>query len=205
VRYIGNRSSGKMGYAIAEAALRRGARVILVTAHESQAPSAAEVVNVQPRRKCADAVLARASEASIISKPLPSAIIARRAPPTEDQAPSGALLALELEGTTDILAELGKRKSGKTDLIGFAAETENVLENARKKLLTKSLDAIVVNDVSQPGIGFDSERNAVTIITRHDVIDVPNPPSGRRQRVIETAIKLRSQARSPKIIPSAGA
>src|SRR5438270_6705615 len=194
VRYIGNRSSGKMGYAITEAALRRGARVILISGPTNlNPPSAAEVINVQTAQQMRDAVLARAPEASIIIK---AAAVAdyrpKQAPDQKIKRQAGASLPLELEGTADILAELGKRKTAKQILIGFAAETENVLENARKKLLTKSLDAIVVNDVSHPGIGFDSERNAVTIITQHDVIDVPESSKWDvAQRVVETAIKLR--------------
>jgi len=195
VRYIGNRSSGKMGYAIAEAALRRGARIILVSGPTNlKPPSAAEVINVQTAQEMRDAVLARAPEASIIIKA--AAVADYRPKQAADQKikrQAGASLDIQLEGTTDILAELGKRKTTKQILIGFAAETENVLENARKKLLAKSLDAIVVNDVSQPGIGFDSERNAVTIITQHDVIDVPESSKWDvAQRVIETAIKLRA-------------
>src|SRR3954470_9744146 len=158
VRYIGNRSSGKMGYAIAEAALRRGARVILISGPTNhKPPSAAEVMNVQTAQQMRDAVLARAPEANIIIKA--AAVADYRPKQAADQKikrQAGASLDIQLEGTTDILAELGKRKSGKQILIGFAAETENVLENARKKLLAKSLDAIVGNDVSQPGIGFDS-------------------------------------------------
>src|SRR5436305_1299853 len=194
VRYIGNRSSGKMGYAIAEAALRRGARVILISGPTKlKPPSAAEVVNVQTAEQMSDAVLARAPEASIIIKA--AAVADYRPKQAVDQKikrQAGAALSLDLEGTGDILAELGKKKRAKQILIGFAAETENVLENARKKLLAKSLDAIVVNDVSHPGIGFDSERNAVTIITQHDVIDVPESSKWDvAQRVVETAIKLR--------------
>src|SRR5881227_820854 len=195
VRYIGNRSSGKMGYAIAEAALRRGARVILVSGPTNlKPPSAAEAISVQTAQQMLDAVLARAPEASIIIK---AAAVADYRPKTAaDQKikrQAGASLPLDLEGTSDILAELGKRKTGKQIVIGFAAETDNVLENARKKLLAKSLDAIVVNDVSQPGIGFDSERNAVTIITQHEVIDVPESSKWDvAQRVIETAVKLRA-------------
>ncbi len=199
VRYIGNRSSGKMGYAIAEAALRRGGRVILISGPTSlKPPSAAEVINVQTAQEMRDAVLARAPEASIIIK---AAAVAdyrpKHAAEQKIKRQAGASLDLDLEGTPDILAELGKKKTAKQILIGFAAETENVLENARKKLLTKSLDAIVVNDVSQPGIGFDSERNAVTIITQHDVVDVPESSKWDvAQRVIETAIKLRAKAPS---------
>ena len=83
-------------------------------------------------------------------------------------------------------------------VVGFAAETENALENARKKLQTKSLDAIVVNDVSQPGIGFDSERNAVTIITRDEVIEVPETTKWEvAQRVLDQVVRLRQQRKSP--------
>ena len=107
-------------------------------------------------------------------------------------------MSLELEPTTDILAELARSK-GSQIIIGFAAETENVLENARKKLLSKSLDAIVVNDVSREGVGFDSDRNAVTIITHSEVIEVPETTKWEvAQRVLDQAVRLRKvpQARS---------
>ncbi len=101
-------------------------------------------------------------------------------------------MSLELEPTTDILAELAGRKQGQI-IIGFAAETENTLENARKKLVSKSLDAIVVNDVSREGVGFDSDRNAVTIITEHEVVEVPeNTKWEVAQRVLDQVVRLRS-------------
>src|SRR6185312_10546734 len=100
-------------------------------------------------------------------------------------------LSLELEPTSDILAEVARSKSSQL-IIGFAAETENVLENARKKLLSKALDAIVVNDVSREGVGFDSDRNAVTIITHSDVIDVPETTKWEvAQRVLDQAVRLK--------------
>jgi phosphopantothenoylcysteine decarboxylase/phosphopantothenate--cysteine ligase len=100
-------------------------------------------------------------------------------------------MSLELEPTTDILAELARSKSSQI-IIGFAAETENVLENARKKLMSKSLDAIVVNDVSREGVGFDSDRNAVTIITHSEVIEVPETTKWEvAQRVLDQAVRLR--------------
>jgi phosphopantothenoylcysteine decarboxylase/phosphopantothenate--cysteine ligase len=100
-------------------------------------------------------------------------------------------MSLELEPTTDILAELARSK-GSQIIIGFAAETENVLENARKKLMSKSLDAIVVNDVSREGVGFDSDRNAVTIITHSEVIEVPETTKWEvAQRVLDQAVRLR--------------
>jgi phosphopantothenoylcysteine decarboxylase / phosphopantothenate---cysteine ligase len=100
-------------------------------------------------------------------------------------------MSLELEPTTDILAELVRNKSSQI-IIGFAAETENVLENARKKLMSKGLDAIVVNDVSRQGVGFDSDRNAVTIITHNEVVEVPETTKWEvAQRVLDQAVRLR--------------
>ena len=98
---------------------------------------------------------------------------------------------LELEPTADILADVARRKRSQI-VVGFAAETENALENARKKLKSKSLDAIVVNDVSREGIGFDSDRNAVTIITHDEVVEVPE--TGKREvahRVLDQVVHLR--------------
>jgi phosphopantothenoylcysteine decarboxylase/phosphopantothenate--cysteine ligase len=104
---------------------------------------------------------------------------------------------MELEATPDILKEISSRK-GLQIVVGFAAETENALENARQKLVTKNLDAIVVNDVSREGIGFDSDRNAVTIITRGDVIDVPETTKLQvAQRVLDLIVHLRQQRTSP--------
>jgi phosphopantothenoylcysteine decarboxylase / phosphopantothenate---cysteine ligase len=104
-----------------------------------------------------------------------------------------AEFALELVPTSDIAAELGDRKQGQL-VIGFAAETENVLENARQKLLSKGLDAIVANDVSQPGVGFDSDRNAVTIITPTEVLDVPAATKWDiAQKILDTVRKIREQ------------
>ena len=100
-------------------------------------------------------------------------------------------MSLDLEPTSDILAEIACRKASQV-IIGFAAETENVLDNARKKLASKSLDAIVVNDVSREGIGFDSERNAVTILTADETIEVPETSKWEvAQRVLECAVRLK--------------
>jgi len=102
-------------------------------------------------------------------------------------------ISLELEPTQDILAELAKKKSNQL-IIGFAAETENILENARKKLARKSLDAIVVNDVSRDGVGFDSDRNAVTILTQDEVVEVPETTKWEvAQRVLDQVVKLRKR------------
>jgi phosphopantothenoylcysteine decarboxylase/phosphopantothenate--cysteine ligase len=102
-------------------------------------------------------------------------------------------MSLELEPTSDILAELSRHKQSQL-IIGFAAETQNALENARKKLSSKSLDAIVVNDVSREGIGFGSDRNAVTIITPDEAIDVPETTKWEvAQRVLDQVVKLRNR------------
>jgi len=111
-------------------------------------------------------------------------------------------MTLELEATPDILKELsaGERSTRNESriVVGFAAETDNVLENARQKLLAKNLDAIVVNDVSREGVGFDSERNAVTIITRGEVIDVPETTKWEvAQRVLDQVVRLRQQRKVP--------
>jgi len=191
VRYLSNRSSGRMGYAMAEAALRRGARVLLITGPTMLVPpSAAEVVEVESAEEMRRAVLERLPQATIVIK---TAAVADYRPKTvqpQKLKRSGGL-TLELEPTADILAEVARHK-GSQIVIGFAAETENIREHARKKLAAKSLDAIVVNDVSQEGIGFDSDRNAVTIITGDEAIDVPeNSKWEIAHRVLDQIVRLR--------------
>jgi len=191
VRYLTNRSSGRMGYALAEAALRRGARVLLVTGPTAiTPPGGAEITHVESADEMRRAVLKLLPEANIVIK---TAAVADYKPKiTADQKikRKGAT-SLELEPTSDILAEIGQKKTSQL-VIGFAAETENVLENARKKLVAKSLDAIVVNDVSRKGVGFDSDRNAVTIFTQSEVIEVPETTKWEvAQRVLDVVTELR--------------
>ena len=172
VRYLTNRSSGRMGYALAEAALRRGARVLLVTGPVAlKPPSGAEVTLVESAAQMLEAVLRLLPQSSIVIKCAAVADYKVANPPQQKIKRSGPL-TLDLEPTTDILAEISRHKTSQL-VIGFAAETENGLENARRKLASKSLDAIVLNDVSREGVGFDSDRNAVKIITRDETIDVP--------------------------------
>lgn len=191
VRYISNRSSGRMGYAIAEAAARRGARVILVSGPTAlQAPSNVEVVSVETAAQMRDAVVAHKKDASAF---IMAAAVAdfKPAKPLSKKMKRHEAFALDLTPTDDIAALLADREEGKL-LVGFAAETDNVLENARQKLLKKRMDAIVANDVSQKGIGFDSEQNAVTIITSTDVSEVP--PTSKREvadRILDTVKSLR--------------
>jgi phosphopantothenoylcysteine decarboxylase/phosphopantothenate--cysteine ligase len=191
VRYISNRSSGRMGYALAEAALRRGARVLLVSGPSSLTPpSAAEVARVESADEMREAVLRLLPEATIVIKT--AAVSDYRPKEQADQKiKRSGPLSLELQPTADILGEISRRKQSQI-VIGFAAETQNALENARKKLSSKKLDAIVVNDVSREGIGFDSDRNAVTIITNDEVVDVPETTKWEvAQRVLDQAVRLR--------------
>jgi phosphopantothenoylcysteine decarboxylase/phosphopantothenate--cysteine ligase len=196
VRYIGNRSSGKMGYALAEAALRRGAKVILISGPTAlKPPSSAEVIQVQTAQQMRDAVIAQFEQASIVIKAAAVADFTVRSAPDEKIKRKGPIM-LELEPTVDILAEIGTKKGSRL-VIGFAAETNDVLANARKKLESKSLDAIVVNDVSQPGIGFDSERNAVTIITHAGAETVPETSKWEvAHRVLDAVVKLKAERKT---------
>lgn len=192
VRYLGNRSSGRMGYALAEAALRRGAKVILITGPTAlKPPSAAEVVQVQTAGQMRDAVLANLERSTVVVKAAAVADfrVAKTAPQKIKRA---GTMHLELEATPDILKEIAQRKR-KQLVIGFAAETQNGLDNARKKLHAKSLDAIVLNDVSRPGIGFDSERNAVTILTNLETFNVPETSKWEvAHRVLDVVVKLKA-------------
>ncbi len=194
VRYLTNRSSGRMGYALAEAALRRGARVLLVSGPTAlKPPSAAEVTWVESASQMLEAVLRLLPQASVVIKAAAVADYTIGNPPDEKIKRTGRM-TLELDPTTDILTEIARRKTSQI-VIGFAAETQNIIENARKKLVAKSLDAIVVNDVSREGIGFDSERNAVTILTPSESISVPETTKWDvAQSVLDQAVRLRRRA-----------
>jgi phosphopantothenoylcysteine decarboxylase / phosphopantothenate---cysteine ligase len=191
VRYITNRSSGRMGYALAEAAIRRGAHVLLVSGPTTvRPPDAAEVTRVETAAEMREAVLKLLPQATIVIKTAAVSDYRPKAAAGQKLKRTGPM-SLELEPTEDILAELAGKKSNQL-VIGFAAETENVLENARKKLAKKSLDAIVVNDVSREGVGFDSNRNAVTILTQEDVVEVPETTKWEvAQRVLDQVVALR--------------
>jgi phosphopantothenoylcysteine decarboxylase/phosphopantothenate--cysteine ligase len=197
VRYLTNRSSGRMGYALAEAALRRGARVLLISGPSSLTPpGAAEVTRVESTEEMRDAVLNLLQQSSIVIKTAAVSDYRVREAAGQKIKRQGPL-TLELEATPDILKEISSRK-GSQIVVGFAAETENALENARQKLVSKNLDAIVVNDVSREGIGFDSDRNAVTIITRDEVVDVPETTKWEvAQRVLDQIVQIRQRRKSP--------
>ena len=166
VRFIANRSSGKMGYAIARAAAERGAKVILVSGPTSlPEPPNVEVVRVQTAAEMFKAVLERLPDARVVIGAAAVADYTPKAPGRGKMKKSDAGLALELAPTKDIMAEVGRGKEGRV-LVGFAAETENLVENARAKLDSKNLDFIVANDVSKPDIGFGADVNEVTIIDK---------------------------------------
>jgi phosphopantothenoylcysteine decarboxylase / phosphopantothenate---cysteine ligase len=195
-RYITNRSSGRMGYALAEAALRRAARVLLVSGPTALTPpAAAEVTRVESAEQMRNAVLELLPQSTIVIKT--AAVSDYRAKSYSPQKIKGkGPLTLDLEPTPDILKEISARKQLQI-IIGFAAETENVLENARQKLAAKNLDAIVVNDVSREGVGFDSERNQVTIITHDEIVEVPETTKMEvAQRVLDQVVRILAYRKS---------
>jgi phosphopantothenoylcysteine decarboxylase / phosphopantothenate---cysteine ligase len=196
VRYLTNRSSGRMGYALADAGLRRGARVLLVSGPTALTPPAsAELTRVESTEQMRDTVLNLLPQATIVIKT--AAVCDYRPKSTAGQKMKRkGPMTLELEPTPDILKDISQKK-GTQLLVGFAAETENVLENARQKLVSKNLDAIVVNDVSREGVGFDADRNAVTIITRDDVVEVPETTKWEvAHRVLDQVVRLRQPRNS---------
>jgi phosphopantothenoylcysteine decarboxylase/phosphopantothenate--cysteine ligase len=166
VRAITNRSSGKMGYALAEAARVRGASVTLIAGPTGlPAPPGVEVVSVETAEEMRRAVLARIDHATVLVMAAAVADYRPTVSAPSKMKKSGAPLTLELEPTADIVSEVTRRGAG-VFVVGFAAETERVVERATDKLRAKRLDLIVANDVSQPGIGFGADVNEVTLIDR---------------------------------------
>ena len=163
MRFIGNRSSGKQGYALAEAAQKRGAEVTLITTVDAPTVFGAKVIKVESAAEM-EAAVRKNNEADII---IMAAAVADFRPSksvtTKIKKDAGAP-AIILEETSDILAGLGASKKKGQILVGFAAETDDLIKNASKKLVQKNIDAIVANDVSAEGVGFTHETNAVTIL-----------------------------------------
>ncbi|MDQ1451514.1 MAG: phosphopantothenoylcysteine decarboxylase / phosphopantothenate---cysteine ligase [Acidobacteriaceae bacterium] len=173
VRYLGNRSSGKMGYALAEAAVARGARVILISGISPLTPPpGVEFVQVTSSDEMRTAVLDRLSQATIVIKAAAVSDYRPKAPAAQKIKRREAL-QLELEPTADILAEVAAIRPPGMLVVGFAAETEDHLRHGRDKLLRKGADALVLNDVGRPGVGFDSDRNAATFLTQQTAIELP--------------------------------
>ncbi|HEX4650849.1 MAG TPA: bifunctional phosphopantothenoylcysteine decarboxylase/phosphopantothenate--cysteine ligase CoaBC [Granulicella sp.] len=198
VRFLGNRSSGKMGYALATAALARGARVLLVSAPTAlEPPAGCEFLPVTTAAEMRVAVLDCLPRATAV---IGAAAVSDFRPATvapEKLRRTGAL-TLELEPTPDILAEVASHRDATTLVIAFAAETESAstLENGRAKLERKRAHAIVVNNVSLPGIGFDADANAATILTATEQVDLPRmPKSAMADRILDQLIVLRSTSK----------
>jgi len=196
VRFISNRSSGKMGFALATAAQQRGATVIAIAGSTTvPQPSGIHLVQVTTGEEMARAVAAELERATVF---IGAAAVADYRPSHRaDQKikKRNESFTLELERTPDILSQVaGKRKEG-TLVVGFAAESENLLQNAQLKLQRKNLDAIVANDITQSGAGFDSDRNAIKILTRSNgnVVELPlMSKADIANHILDMIVRLRS-------------
>jgi phosphopantothenoylcysteine decarboxylase/phosphopantothenate--cysteine ligase len=196
VRFLTNRSSGKMGYALAEAASRRGARVVLVSGPtDLKIPEGVDWVPVRATEEMRRAVLDRARDANIVIMAAALADYRPAAAQDKKMKRDEGSITLDLEPTPDILAELGRaaqNEKSRRVLVGFAAETDRVAENARGKLARKGADMIVANDVTQEGAGFDTDTNIVTMYLR-DGREVPLPKMGKfdvANRVLDQILEL---------------
>jgi phosphopantothenoylcysteine decarboxylase / phosphopantothenate---cysteine ligase len=206
VRYLTNRSSGKMGYAVAAAAAKRGAKVLLVSGPTSlETPQGVERVDVRSAQQMQHAVQARfvgctiAIFAAAVADYRPADKSGQKIKRTNEE------LTLHLEPNPDILASVAREK-GERLVVGFAAETENVAENARKKLTQKNADMIVANDVTAKGAGFDLDTNVVTLFSRDDR-DLPLPQLTKTEvagRILDEVLRLRSVLKSKPASQRAG-
>jgi phosphopantothenoylcysteine decarboxylase/phosphopantothenate--cysteine ligase len=193
VRYISNRSSGKMGYAIAAAAQRRGAEVILISGPVSiSAPAGIELIRIETAEEMYEAAMQQLPRATVIVKAAAVADYRLREVPRQKVKKTGGHVSMEFEPTTDILAALGKQKGDRL-LIGFAAETENLLEEARRKLKTKNCDMIVGNFVGREGSGFDADTNEVILVSGAEapVHIEPAPKIEVANRILDQVLSLR--------------
>jgi phosphopantothenoylcysteine decarboxylase/phosphopantothenate--cysteine ligase len=193
VRYLSNRSSGKMGYALAEEAAARGAHVVLVSGPVSlAAPRGVTVVPVRTALEMRQAVMDHLPEATIVIKAAAVADYHIPNPSKQKMKKTAARLALDLEPTPDILAEVGTKKGDRL-LIGFAAETGNLIEEARRKMQQKNCDMVVGNLVSQAGTGFEADENEVVLVTRAGET-IPVERASKRAiagRIFDEAMRLR--------------
>jgi phosphopantothenoylcysteine decarboxylase / phosphopantothenate---cysteine ligase len=198
VRFIGNRSSGKMGHALAEAAIARGANVTLVTASSLPDPAGCKVLRVATAAEMEWAVLRELHEATVVVK---AAAVAdfRVRDVAHGKLRREASLTLELEPTEDIVAKVVAQKAPGTIVIAFAAESENLEANARAKLLRKGADAIVANDISSPEFGFDSARNAGLFLTPdHTTILAPATKREMADRILNELLAMRQDIPLPQ-------
>jgi len=193
VRYISNRSSGKMGYALAEAAAARGARVILISGPVHLAPPRGlEVISVRTAAEMRQKVFENLEAASIVVKAAAVADFHLSKVPDQKVKKTAARISLELDPTPDILAELG-RKKGDRLLIGFAAETQNLHQEARRKLESKNCDMVVGNLVGGSETGFESDENQVVLaLATGELIPLPRAPKREiADRIFDEVLKLR--------------
>jgi len=192
VRYLGNRSSGKMGYALADAAQSRGARVILISGPTAQrAPAHCELIKVTSADQMRQAVLARMEEATLVVK---AAAVADYRPVnvSDQKLKRTGPITIELAPTEDILAEVVRRRRPGQLIVGFAAETDNQMENGRAKLLRKGADAIVVNTVTGDGVGIEADSNAATFLTLTTSIELHEMPKRQlADRILDEILTLR--------------
>jgi phosphopantothenoylcysteine decarboxylase/phosphopantothenate--cysteine ligase len=176
VRYVGNRSSGRMGMAVAEAAARRGAAVTLVLGPTAVGvPAGIDVVRVRSAADMHAAVMQALPGQDVVVMAAAVADYTPERPAAQKIAKADGPLTLTLARTRDILADLGQARDGSSRpvLVGFAAETADAVARGRRKLEAKRVDLVVANDVTQPGAGFEHDTNAVTIITRERDVAVP--------------------------------
>jgi phosphopantothenoylcysteine decarboxylase/phosphopantothenate--cysteine ligase len=204
VRYVGNRSSGRMGFAIAEEARRRGADVTLVTGPSPiQAPAVNTAIAVRSAAEMHEAVMRVASNADVVIMAAAVADYTPASPADQKLTKTDGPMTLTLQRTKDILADLGSMRSGLGSagpvLVGFAAETQDVVARAREKRVRKKVDLIVANDVSRPGQGFDAETNAVTIVGESGDEPVPLQSKARVAGIILDRVEqlLRTRAKIP--------
>jgi len=193
VRFISNRSSGKMGYALAEAAAQRGAQVILVSGPVQLAePRGVRLVHVRTALEMHDAVLEHLGAASIIVKAAAVADYHLAQVPRHKIKKTAMRMSLDLDPTLDILAELGHKKGDRL-LIGFAAETENLIESARQKLASKNCDMVVANLVNQEATGFEADENEVVLVlSTGETIPLSRAPKRViADRIFDQVLKLR--------------
>jgi phosphopantothenoylcysteine decarboxylase/phosphopantothenate--cysteine ligase len=199
VRFLTNRSSGKMGYALAEAAARRGAHVVLVSGPtDLAAPDGVDWVPVRSTEEMRNAVRERAADANVVIMAAAVADYRPAAAQSQKLKRGDGGLTLELEPTPDILAELGRdpvQQTGRRVLVGFAAETDRLADNARGKLARKGADMIVANDVTQEGAGFDADTNIVTLFLR-DGRELPLPKLTKFEvanRILDRVLEIQKQ------------
>ncbi|MDX6612735.1 MAG: phosphopantothenoylcysteine decarboxylase / phosphopantothenate---cysteine ligase [Blastocatellia bacterium] len=193
VRFISNRSSGRMGFAVAAAALARGAEVTIVSGATSvPPPPGARLIKTLSAEEMRSSVMTELPRASVFVGAAAVSDYRPRTRSSEKLKKGCQTMTIDLELAPDILSAVGHARSDAQLVIGFAAETDDLLKNARIKLKSKNLDAIVANDVSSPGAGFDSERNAVTIVTANTEQELPLMPKIEvAHRILDEIIKLR--------------